>query len=106
MIVSGLRAEEDQPKYTRSYPTTSLAFVTEKAASQTAANSERDSVSGKYHDDPKKPRSKAPRSTVISAQQKALLKSHLDEIRDVCILERPVGMSVSVDRQGVIYVFQ
>ena len=104
LIVSGLGAEEDPPKYARSHPSNTLAFITEKASSQTA-HSERDSA-GKYHEDPKKPRSKAPRSTVISAQQKALLKSHLDEIRDVCLLERPVGMSVSVDRQGVIYVFQ
>ena len=103
MIVSGLGAEEDQPKYARTHPSTTLTFVTEKGSP--AGNAERDTA-GKYQEDPKKTRSKAPRSTVISAQQKALLRSHLDEIRDVCILEWPVGMSVSVDRKGVIYVFQ
>ncbi|KAI9809196.1 MAG: hypothetical protein M1825_002487 [Sarcosagium campestre] len=47
-----------------------------------------------------------PRSTVISLQQQQLLRSHLDSILDVALLELPYGMVVSVDRSGVIYVFQ
>ena len=102
-VVSGLEAEESQPKYAATHPTTMLTVYTEKGpqASIVEGNS-----GGKGKEDAKKAKSKAPRSTVISAQQRALLKSHLDEIRDVCILERPVGMTVSVDRKGMIYVFQ
>ncbi|WEW57369.1 Serine/threonine-protein kinase [Emydomyces testavorans] len=47
-----------------------------------------------------------PRSTVISLQQQQLLRSHLDMILDVAVLEAPYGMTVSVDRGGMIYVFQ
>jgi phosphoinositide-3-kinase, regulatory subunit 4 len=49
---------------------------------------------------------KPPRNTVISAAQRALLKSHLDGIVDVCVLQRPYGLIVSVDRGGGVYVFQ
>ena len=103
MVVSGLEAEENQPKYVATHPTTMLTVYSERGTQGSAG--ERD-PGGKAKEDPKKTKSKAPRSTVISAQQRALLKSHLDEIMDVCILERPVGMTVSVDRKGVIYVFQ
>ena len=103
MIVSGLDAEEDQPKYGVSHPSTTLTLNVEK--SWQGSGIERD-AGAKAKEEAKKSKTKAPRSTVISAQQRALLKSHLDEIRDVCVLERPVGMTVSVDRKGVIYVFQ
>ena len=49
---------------------------------------------------------KPPRNTVISAAQQALLRNHLDGIMDVCVLERPYGVVVSVDRGGGVYVFQ
>ena len=105
MVVSGLEAEENQPKYAASHPTTTLTVYSEKVA-QTSLTGDRGATGGKGKEDAKRPKSKAPRSTVISAQQRALLKSHLDEIRDVCVLERPVSMTVSVDRKGMIYVFQ
>lgn len=47
-----------------------------------------------------------PRTTVISQQQQELLRSHLDSILDVALLEVPYGMIVSVDRSGVIFVFR
>jgi len=103
MVVSGLDAEEDQPKYSVSHPSTTLILNVEKWSQASAL--ERD-TGAKAKEEAKRSKTKAPRSTVISAQQRALLKSHLDEIRDVCVLERPVGMTVSVDRKGVIYVFQ
>lgn len=103
MVFSGLEAEDSQPKYAATHPTTMLTVYSEKGLQPSSG--EGDAVR-KGKEDAKKAKSKAPRSTVISAQQRALLKSHLDEIRDVCILERPVGMTVSVDRMGVIYVFQ
>jgi phosphoinositide-3-kinase regulatory subunit 4 len=53
-----------------------------------------------------KKRDKPPRHTVISAEQGKLLRSHLDTILDVAVLEHPYTMTVSVDRSGVIFVFQ
>ena len=103
MVVSGLDAEEDQPKYTTSHPTTTLTLNFEKWPPNGGMDK---NIAMTNKEEAKKTKIKAPRSTVISAQQRALLKSHLDEIRDVCVLERPVGMTVSVDRKGVIYVFQ
>ena len=49
---------------------------------------------------------KPPRNTVISAAQQALLRSHLDGIMDICVVERPYGVVVSVDRGGGVYVLQ
>ncbi|KAG8527592.1 uncharacterized protein KY384_007745 [Bacidia gigantensis] len=92
-IISGLGAEEPQPKYFTSHPTTGLTLHTERIIDDTGSKARRSS-------------SKHPRSTVISTQQQALLRSHLDEITDVCLLELPVGMTVSVDRMGCIYIFQ
>ncbi|KAI0022652.1 hypothetical protein F4780DRAFT_769584 [Xylariomycetidae sp. FL0641] len=51
-------------------------------------------------------REKPPRHTVISAEQAQLLRSHLDTILDVAVLELPYTMTLSVDRAGVIFVFQ
>ncbi|CAK7270816.1 Serine/threonine-protein kinase [Sporothrix epigloea] len=45
------------------------------------------------------------RSTVIAQQQQLLLRSHLDAITDVALLESPYTATVSVDRMGVIFVF-
>ncbi|KAH6659259.1 hypothetical protein BKA67DRAFT_509915 [Truncatella angustata] len=53
-----------------------------------------------------KKRDKPPRHTVISAEQGRLLRSHLDTILDVAVLENPYTMTISVDRSGVIFVFQ
>jgi phosphoinositide-3-kinase regulatory subunit 4 len=39
-------------------------------------------------------------------QQQQLLRSHLDSILDVALLENPYTMTVSVDRSGVVFVFQ
>ncbi|KAL1839798.1 hypothetical protein VTJ49DRAFT_1172 [Mycothermus thermophilus] len=46
------------------------------------------------------------KSSVISAQQQQLLRSHLDAVVDVAVLESPYMMTVSVDRSGVVFVFQ
>ena len=51
-------------------------------------------------------REKPPRHTVISVEQAQLLRSHLDAVLDVAVLEMPYTMTVSVDRSGVIFVFQ
>lgn len=49
---------------------------------------------------------KPPRSTIISKQQQMLLRNHLDGITDCCVLMRPYGVVVSVDKGGGVYVFQ
>jgi len=41
----------------------------------------------------------------ITEHQQQLLRTHLDEILDVAILEWPMRMVVSVDRCGMVYVF-
>ncbi|KAL8720176.1 MAG: hypothetical protein Q9225_002906 [Loekoesia sp. 1 TL-2023] len=106
-VISGMDVDEDQAKYTTSHPTTSLSLFTENAPrpgpsapNAAAGNKPTANMAAK------KASPKPPRSTVISQQQQHLLKNHLDSIMDVAILESPVGMVVSVDRSGIIKVFQ
>lgn len=44
-------------------------------------------------------------STVVSLQQRQLLRSHLDAVRDVAVVEYPMRMVISGDRSGVVFVF-
>ena len=97
-IVSGLGSEEPQPKYVTSYPTTGLNMHVERSSTQSSGGNETIGKSKKS--------SKQPRNTVISLQQQSLLKNHLDEVMDVCVLKQPVQMTVSVDRMGCIRIFQ
>ncbi|KAL9004225.1 MAG: hypothetical protein Q9188_002945 [Gyalolechia gomerana] len=106
-VVSGMDMDEDQPKYTTSHPTTSLSIFNENTprpgpSAPNAAASSKPSANMVA----KKTSPKPPRSTVISQQQQHLLRNHIDTIMDVAILESPVGMVVSVDRSGIIKVFQ
>ncbi|RDL39940.1 uncharacterized protein BP5553_04280 [Venustampulla echinocandica] len=105
VIVSGLDVEEPKPSFTSTHPTASLILNTERVPrpGPTAPNAAAGSrTSGTSRSSSTKP----PRSTVISLQQQQLLKSHLDSILDVALLESPYGMLVSADRSGVIFVFQ
>lgn len=118
MVVSGLEADETKSTFTASHPTASLTLNTERlprpgptspnAATGAGAGAGRNSSSGgsSAGGGTKVQSGKAPRSTVISLQQQQLLKAHLDSILDVALLEWPYGMSLSVDRSGVVYVFQ
>ena len=102
-VISGLDAEEDQPKFTTSHPTTTLTITTESGlqnppfASNAAAGSNSSN---------KKSSMKQPRNAIISAHQKQLLRNHMDTIMDTTLLEYPICMTISVDRMGCIYVFQ
>ncbi|KAK2812896.1 hypothetical protein FQN50_000917 [Emmonsiellopsis sp. PD_5] len=108
MVVSGLGMVTDgvaqKPRYDTTHPTPSLTITTEWVPTTGASGNGKGSA--------KKPgersgnASRPPRSTVISLQQQQLLKSHLDSITDVALLEVPYGMTVSVDRGGMVYVFQ
>jgi phosphoinositide-3-kinase regulatory subunit 4 len=105
MVVSGLDSEEPKPAFTSAHPTASLTLNTERAprpgpTSPNAGSGSRTSNVSKISS------GRPPRSTVISLQQQQLLKSHLDSILDIALLESPYGMMVSVDRSGVVFIFQ
>ncbi|KZF19387.1 ARM repeat-containing protein [Xylona heveae TC161] len=106
LIVSGLDIDELKPTFTSSHPTASLTVNAERFP-QPAPTAPNAGVGNKTSSNTaKKVTGRLPRSTVISLQQQNLLKSHLDIILDVALLESPYGMIISVDRSGVIYVFQ
>lgn len=48
--------------------------------------------------------SKPPRSSIISAAQQRLLRTHMEGITDVVVLRKPYGCVVSADRAGTIFV--
>lgn len=115
MVVSGLDAVTDgvvlgKPRYEISKTSPSLVIATEwmptVGGSSTGAGSGGGSSRSRKKDEGSGSGNRPPRNTVISLQQQQLLKSHLDSILDVAILESPYGMTVSVDRAGMIYVFQ
>lgn len=102
MILPG--SEELQaPKatYASSQPGANLTLNVEKLPKSggTASSSGGSKTSGGSSSRPS-------RATVISKQQGQLLQSHMDGVTDMVVLERPYLMSVSVDRSGVVFVFQ
>ncbi|KAI0965172.1 hypothetical protein F4678DRAFT_343310 [Xylaria arbuscula] len=107
-VFSGLQTEDVRPVFTTvstpSQPGLSLN-VERLPKSDRGADAKTGSVSsrgGRAGASKEKP----PRHTVISNEQAQLLRSHLDSILDVAVLELPYTMTVSVDRSGVIFVFQ
>ena len=114
-VISGLETEESQPKYMATHPTTSLTLNVERQpqSGPSAPNAGAGTGTGtgtsagvKSNTAVKRSNARPSRSTVISLQQQQLLRNHLDTVMDVALLESPVGMVVSVDRSGVIYVYQ
>jgi phosphoinositide-3-kinase regulatory subunit 4 len=104
LVVSGLEADEAKPQYTTSQPAPETMVVTERLSQpQSQASSGRDSRSTAAS---KKTPQKSSRSGLISLQQQHLLKSHLDNILDVALVEQPYGMVISADRSGVINMFR
>lgn len=112
-VFSGLTPDEGKPTYSASHPTTAMTLNTERlprgqgssgrSSSSGAADGGRGSSSRRANG---AGGGRPTRSTVISVQQQQLLKSHLDSILDVALLESPYTMTVSVDRSGVVFVFQ
>lgn len=103
MVVSGLEADEAKPQYTASQPSPETVIVTERFSQpQTLAVNGRDSRSSTTS---KKPAPKSAKSGLISLQQQHLLKSHLDNILDVALIEQPYGIVISADRSGIINLF-
>ncbi|KAF2838893.1 phosphoinositide 3-kinase regulatory subunit 4 [Patellaria atrata CBS 101060] len=101
-VVSGLEFEEPKPTYTVSHPGPETVLVSEKPGQMEGSKP----VGGRTSNTGvKRAGNKPSRSSVISLQQQQLLKSHLDVVTDVALLEWPYGMVISVDRSGVIYAF-
>ncbi|KAF2703595.1 ARM repeat-containing protein [Pleomassaria siparia CBS 279.74] len=105
-VVSGMEADESKPQYLTSQPTPDTTVVSERLSQpqNVAASTGRDSRSSSSSTG-KRPVQKASRSGLISIQQQYLLKSHLDTVLDVALIEQPYGMVISADRSGVIYMF-
>lgn len=109
MVVNGLEMDEGKPTYRYSHPGADATIIQEvlhpasKHSSDTPSSVS--SPNGKSSPTSRKSSGKHSRSSIISMQQQHLLRSHLDNIEDVALLEYPFGMVVSADRSGVIYVF-
>ncbi|KAL1861592.1 hypothetical protein VTK73DRAFT_7006 [Phialemonium thermophilum] len=103
-VFSGLQPDEGRPTFTASHPTASMTLNTERLSRQAAANGA--AAGGGGSSGASRSRNRPPRSTVISLEQQILLRSHLDAITDVALLESPYTMTVSGDRSGVVFVFQ
>lgn len=98
-VFSSLHPDEPRPTYTTTNPQSGLTLNIERfpRPQPTAPNAAKSN---------NKANGRTPRSTVISSTQQQLLTSHLDCIVDVALLEYPYMMSVSVDRSGIVFVFQ
>ncbi|PSN62239.1 phosphoinositide 3-kinase regulatory subunit 4 [Corynespora cassiicola Philippines] len=104
LIVSGLEADEAKPQYSMTQPSPDTILVTERLMQpQNQVPGSRDVRSSSTSS--KRTPQKSSRTGLISLQQQHLLKSHLDTVLDVALVEQPYGMVVSADRSGVIYMF-
>jgi phosphoinositide-3-kinase regulatory subunit 4 len=117
VVYSGLQPDEGRPTFSASHPTTSMTLNTERwprlvgastSASASASPSSGGAVAanGNGRSSGRSRQQRAPKSTVVSLQQQQLLRSHLDAVVDVAVLESPYVMTVSVDRSGVVFIFQ
>lgn len=98
-IVSG--PEDEKATYTSSQRAPDVVVIEEHLQKL----GETDSSSNSKNSTPKKGQSRSGIRSLVSLQTQNLLKSHLDEIMDLALLELPYGMVISVDRAGMIYVF-
>ena len=105
VIVSGIEADEAKPQYMTSQPSPDTTVVSERLSQPLAPQVPSGRESRNSTSSAKKPPPKPSRTGLISVQQQHLLKSHLDTILDVALIEQPYGMVISADRSGVIYMF-
>jgi phosphoinositide-3-kinase, regulatory subunit 4 len=116
-VYSGLQGEDAKPAFSaQASPNMPGLVLNLERIPKAAASSSKDANhadgqqkggrNGEAASAARRTREKPPRHTVISAEQGQLLRSHLDYIQDVVVLEVPYTISVSVDRSGVIFVFQ
>jgi phosphoinositide-3-kinase regulatory subunit 4 len=111
VVFSGLRPDEGKPTFTASHPTPSMTLNTERwprlvGGPVSGSGGAGTPVSGGAAPGRSSRRHRAPKSTVMSLEEQELLRSHLDAVVDVAVLESPYVMTVSVDRSGVVFVFQ
>lgn len=102
MVVSGLEPEEAKPQYNATQPSPETIVVTERLSQM--QNQVESREKGSAHAS-KKAAPRSQRSTLLSSQQQHLLRSHLDTVLDIALLEQPYGMVISADRSGVINLF-
>ncbi|VBB84052.1 Putative Putative serine/threonine-protein kinase VPS15 [Podospora comata] len=114
VIFSGLMPEDGRLGYSTSHPTASMTLHTERPPNQKekggggtngpAAANGGTGLAGDVEQPVKRVRQA--RSTVVSAEQQGLLRSHMDAVMDVIWLESPYPMTASVDRSGTILLLQ
>ncbi|KAL0472447.1 phosphoinositide 3-kinase [Neurospora intermedia] len=124
-IYSGLQLGEAAPSYTASHPTPSLILNTERlhgkssgdqtGGSGTAGTGRGNSVAqganGKSSSSSNSARNaqqkmRPSRTKIISQEHFRLLRSHLDSVLDVALLESPYPMTVSCDRGGMVLIIR
>ena len=110
-VVSGLDVEEGQPVFEQNELNQDTTIVTEISTmgSGKPPGPSRAGSSNRVPSNSSVKRTSAggkARAGIVSVQQQKLLHSHLDTVMDVALLEYPYGMIISVDRSGIIYVFQ
>ena len=115
-VVNGLDLEEGRPVYALSHPNQDLTIIVETLSSTSdptrpdgpsrsgSAVASPTTRSERGRKDTSSSR-KGQRSSIISLQQQHLMKTHLDTIEDVALLEFPYGMVISCDRAGMVYMF-
>lgn len=107
MIVSGMEYEEPKPVFTSSQMAGSLVINMEKVITEGEEDLRGGSSKGGRPGGKRTGSSmRTPRSTVITQQQQMLMRNHLDMVMDVAFLEVPYGMIVSVDRSGMVFIYQ
>lgn len=116
MVVSGRAFDEAQPSHTVSQPAPETIVVQERnatanngsatASSAGASRTSKSDASKRSSGGGTSTTTTTSKSAIVALQQQHLLKSHLDAILDVALLEYPYGVVVSVDRAGMIYIFQ
>lgn len=100
--------ENEKPTYSATIVGTDTRVFTERAA---ATPSDKPEPGRSARPSPAKRSTttggiKVARYDVIRGSAQSLLRCHRDAITCVAVLERPFGMVVSADREGLIYVFQ
>lgn len=92
IVVSGLEFDETQPSYMSSLAGTDCVVCEESVGGGGKGKSKTGSGAGSG-------------GGVVSLQQQRLLKSHLDTVTALALVEWPGRMVVSGDRMGVVFVF-
>lgn len=94
------------PSYNAIWPDGQLKIVSESAPQNASDTTAASSRAGANTSAAVAAMESKPRNVVMKEEQRALLKGHMDGVTGVAWLGRPYGMVVSVDRAGVVMVFQ